>query len=198
MILLKAFAFFTLLFVFVVLPAPLRLLAVTLPYDNTNPVIHTNDGNIDVYSLEYAMSLASAGDINLVGIVGELVAPFHYQDMVGKARRSGMVNIPDSVVMNRVAGATRALQEPASGLIEDTIPLTTLESNFIVSEANKATPENPLVIHTGGPLTAVADAYLLDNSIADKIIVTALLGRENDMVGLNGCWLPLDSHGDNS
>ncbi|HEY5814435.1 MAG TPA: hypothetical protein VIT23_17500, partial [Terrimicrobiaceae bacterium] len=42
-----------------------------MPYDKTNPVIHTNDGNIDVYTLEYLMSLASAGDIQLVGVIAD-------------------------------------------------------------------------------------------------------------------------------
>ena len=162
-----------------------------LPYDNTSPVIPTNDGNIDVYTLEYLMALASAGDINLVGIVpdgggGGLGKPDiwetpMYTDIVGKARRSGMINIPDPV-----SGPGRPLAHPASDVIEDTEPIDTPGSRLIVQEASKATPEKPLVIVTGGPLTAVADAYLLDNSIADKVVVASLLGREDNMNDYNG------------
>ena len=67
-----------------------------LPYDKTNPIIVTNDGNIDVYTLEYVMALASADEIELVGIVGE--NSLHYPDIVAMARRSGMRNIPDPVI----------------------------------------------------------------------------------------------------
>ena len=149
---------------------------VHLPYDSSCPVIHTNDGNIDVYTLEYSMALASAGDIRLVGIVADAGTGYGtkpkavpkvweegrrmYADIVGKARRSGMVNIPDPV-----AGANWALDRPASGKIDDTVPLDTPGSRLIVQEARRATPEKPLVVVTGGALTCAADAYLLDNTI---------------------------------
>ncbi len=165
--------------------------AMLLPYDNTSPVIHTNDGNIDTYTLEYLMALASARDINLVGIVpdaggGGLDDPDiwdtpMYNDIVGKARRSGMINILDPV-----PGPARPLAHPASDVIEDTEPIDTPGSCLIVQEANKTTAEKPLVIVTGGPLTAVADAYLLDNSIADKVVVASVLGREDNMNDYNG------------
>ena len=170
---------------------------VHLPYDNTCPVIHTNDGNIDVYTLEYAMALASAGDISLVGIVADAGTGYGtkpkanpkiwesgrqmYADIVGKARRSGMINIPDPV-----AGANWALDRPASGRIDDTIPLDTPGSRLIAQEARKATRGKPLLVVTGGALTCVADAYLLDNSIADSLVVAALQGSANDMGGYNG------------
>jgi hypothetical protein len=137
------------------------------------------------------MALASAGEINLVGIVpdqggGGLDDPDiwetpMYTDIVGKARRSGMINIPDPV-----PGPGRPLAHPASDVIEDTEPINTPGSRLIVREANKATPEKPLVIVTGGPFTAVADAYLLDHSIADKVVVASLLLKEDDMSGYNG------------
>lgn len=160
-------------------------------------ILYTNDGDIDAYGIEYAMALASAGEINLVGIVadcgsgtgGNDPAPYmktwvygkrEYDDIVGKARRSGMVNIP-----NPVAGSHWALECPGSGKISDTIPIDTPGSRLIIEKANEATPENPLYIVTGGPLTSVADAYLLNNSIADKIIVISVLGDEEKMSGYN-------------
>ena len=59
-------------------------------------------------------------------------------------------------------------------------------SRLIVREAHKAGPGNPLVVICGGQLTAVADAYLLDSSIAGKVVVAALLGSDKDMGGFNG------------
>ncbi|HEX9666458.1 MAG TPA: carbohydrate-binding domain-containing protein [Thermodesulfobacteriota bacterium] len=163
-----------------------------LPSGSTSPIIHTNDGNMDCYTLEYLMALASAGEINLVGIIPDsafggrpglpdIWETTMYTDIVGKARRSGMINIPDPA-----AGPARPLAHPVSDTIEDTEPIDTPGSRLIVQQANKATPENPLVIVTGGPLTAVADAYLLDNSIDDKVVVVSVFERENDMNGYNG------------
>jgi len=175
-----------------VLSMPAMAADTQLPYDGTCPVIHTNDGDIDVYTLEYAMALASAGEIDLVGIIADAGTGYRaapkanpmiwesgrqmYADIVGKARRSGMTNIPDPV-----AGANWALDRPASGRIEDTSPLDTPGSRLIVEQARKATQERPLVVVTGGALTCCADAYLLDNSIADRVVVAALLGRKDSM-----------------
>jgi hypothetical protein len=49
-------------------------------------------------------------------------------------------------------------------------------SRFIVEAAQLATPEDPLVIVTGGQLTTVANAYLLDPSIADRVVVSGIFG----------------------
>ena len=162
-------------------------------------VIYTNDGDIDVYAVEYTMALASAGEIDLVGIIADqgagCVPPEEayqtpevwekgrqqYADIIGMARRSGMINIPDPV-----AGAGWALDNPSSGIIEDTVPRDTPGSQLIVQEANKCTPENPLHIVTGGALTCAADAYLLDNTIADKVVVLSLIGDEVEMGKYNG------------
>ncbi len=168
-------------------------------------VIYTNDGDIDVYAVEYTMALASAGEIDLVGIIADqgagCVPPEEayqtpevwekgrqqYADIIGMARRSGMVNIPDPV-----AGAGWALDapDPRPGdewpTIEDTVPRDTPGSQLIVQEANNSTPANPLYIVTGGALTCAADAYLLDNTIADKVVVLSLMGDEVEMGKYNG------------
>jgi len=158
-----------------------------LPYDSRNPIVHTNDGNIDVYTLEYVMALASAQEIQLVGVVADAGGggpdrpPTWYRgrnlyaEIVAKARRSGMLRLPDPV-----AGPNRALAKPASGVIEDTVPIDTPGSRLIVREARKASPQKPLVVITGGPLTSVASAYLIDKSIADNVVVASLLGTRND------------------
>ena len=164
---------------------------------NPQKILFTNDGDIDVYGIEYAMALASSGEIDLVGIVADCGSgtggndpePYvktweygkrEYDDIVGKAIRSGMINIPSPV-----AGSHWALERPASGEIADTIPIDTPGSRLIIEKANEATPENPLYIVTGGPLTSVADAYLINPSIADKIIVVSVLGDEDEMSGYN-------------
>jgi hypothetical protein len=98
---------------------------------------------------------------------------------VATGRASGLRNIPEPV-----AGTRGHLVKPASGKVEDTQPLDSPGRRQIVREAKAATAEKPLVVCVGGPLTAVADPYLLDNSIADRLVVAWL---DNDQDGMYGC-----------
>ncbi len=173
---------------------------IRVPYDNSNPVVYDNDETIDMYTDEYLMALASSGEIHLVGIVtSSAIAPYNpdvtsaeYQQMAREreamarlARTSGFRHIP-----NPVRGVAGSLQKPTSGRIEDTNPIGSEGSRLIVKEARKASPERPLVVVEGGPLTTIADAYLLDPTIADKVVVAWLGGRleggVDDMGDYNG------------
>jgi len=148
-------------------PAPAKL-----PYDRTCPVIYDNDYAND-YVDWYLMALASAGDIRYRGIsTSSSIAPYNRHmpadalddaiatrtRIVGIGRASGLRHIPEPV-----AGTRGHLVKPASGKIEDTSPMDSPGSRQIVREAQAATPEKPLVVCVGGPLTVVADAYLLDH-----------------------------------
>jgi hypothetical protein len=169
-----------------------------LPYDKTNPIIYENDEYADVYTDEYLFALASSGEIDLRGLITTISFTDSWQkpeiqytnlingrkELVGKARRSGMRNIPDPT-----DGPSVSLVRPESGIIEDTKPINTPGSRLIVKEAKKASPEKPLVIIMGGQSTAVADAYLLDNSIIDSVVIAWLVGhKDNDMHDYNG-WV---------
>ncbi len=169
---------------------------VSLPYDRSCPVVYDNDDHRDTYADEFLLALASAGEIDLRGMItttpcgidNPLVPEEDFEafvagraEIVAKARRSGLGNLPDPV-----AGPCRALRRPPSSRIDDTVPIDTPGSRLIVEEARKADPDAPLVILTGGPLTAVADAYLLDPGIAEHVVVASLLGTRDDMADYNG------------
>jgi len=170
-----------------------------LPYGNRQGnmrVIYDNDQTRDVYTDEVLMAMAGADRIHLVGMIttrtvngigydkyDELVA--ERRQMVNLARKSGMRHLPAPV-----KGPRMSLQAPVSGKIEDTRTIGSDGSRLIVREAHKVGPGNPLVVICGGQLTALADAYLLDPSIANKVIVAALLGSQEDMGGFNGLQDP--------
>jgi hypothetical protein len=179
------------------LPASLQeVCAISLPYDNTCPVIYDNDDHDDMYTDEYLLSLAGAGSITFKGkittsggwvesLFPDPVFSFQWElsgrsEIVGKALRSGMINAPVSV-----AGASASLIKPASGNIEDTVPIDTPGSRLIVNEAQNATVNKPLVIIMGGPPTTLASAYLLDNSIANRIVLAWVSGGTFDGTGEN-------------
>lgn len=82
------------------------------------------------------------------------------------ARDSGLKNIPDLT-----RGADRALVRPESGRIADTRSHPSDGSRLIVAEAKKASPEKPLLIVSGGPLTTVANALLTNLEIAANLVV---------------------------
>src|SRR5206468_9200408 len=90
------------------------------------------------------------------------------QALIDKARRSGMHRLPDVAAGPSVSLTSR---RPASGRIEDTPPFGTEGSWLIVTEARKASTTRPLVIVMGGQATAPVDAYLLDPTIADKMVL---------------------------
>ena len=98
------------------------------------------------------------------------------QKSLGMARRSGLKNIPDAV-----AGADAAFARPANGKIEDTLVVPSAGSDLIVREARRASAQKPLLVFVGGPLNTVANAYLIDPSIAQKMVVFM-----TDLRGYNG------------
>lgn len=177
---------------------PTNLAAVDLPYNSTCPIVYDNDSHDDMYTDEYLLALASAGEITLKGMITtsggwrEPLFPdpvFVFQwplagrsEIVGKAWRSGFTNLPTPV-----AGSGSALLKPSSGLIEDTLPDDTPGARLIVNEAKNASPSQPLVVVMGGPPTTLASAYLLDPSIADNVVLAWLGGGpgENDMQNYN-------------
>jgi len=177
---------------------PTLVSASSLPYDSTSPVIYDNDDADDMYTDEYLLSLTSAGNITLKGMIttsGGWSQPlfpdpvFNFQwdlsgrtEIVGKALRSGMSNLPTPV-----AGSSVALVPPGSGVIEDTVPIDTPGAHLIVTEAHNATANQPVVVIMGGPPTTLASAYLMDNSITNTVVLSWLSGGpgENDVQNFN-------------
>ena len=151
--------------------------------DGSNPILYDNDWWFDVFDNNYLWAQASLGNANLVGnIVSRdmwdwekgYLYPMKQcvedaKKAIQRARQSGLKNIPDAT-----PGSNRILQAPPSGNIDDTVTYPTEGSRLIVREARKASPERPLVIIAGGPLTTVANALLTDPDIAPHLVVFAL------------------------
>lgn len=162
-----------------------------LPVDQRNPVILLNDGAYDNWSGEYAVLLANGGGSPLVGIIVDQKTPDWpdietnlggYQDMVAAARASGLRNLPDPIPS---IGAPLVM--PASGRIEDTQPNRSAGALAIVEASQElGLPYRPLVIATGGALTDVADAYLVDPTIAAHVVIVSSLGSVTDTGGAMG------------
>ena len=151
-----------------------------LPVDERNPIVLANDGADDNWQGEYAVLLANSGGPKLAGIVVDTSSPWPDLDaniagwraLVAAAGASGFAGIP-----NPTASIGRALVRPASGNIDDTAPNRSEGARLIVdTSARLSLPYRPLVVLTGGRLTDVADAYLIDPTVAERVVVVSSLG----------------------
>jgi hypothetical protein len=152
----------------------------SLPFDETAPVILCNDGPFDNWQGEFALLSVAAG-LDLVGLVVNNSPSWQnlednvagWQTLVDAARSSGIAGIPEPL-----SSAGAPLVRPASGRIEETQPNRSAGAQFIVETANSlAGSAQPLVVVTGGRLTDVADAYLIDPSLEASIVVVSSLGQ---------------------
>ena len=151
-----------------------------LPVDERNPVVLVNDGPGDNWQGEYAVLLANGGGSPLAGIIVNASSPWPdltgnvagWRDLVSAARNSGLEGIPDPI-----ASVAPPLVRPASGDIRDTRANRSEGALFIVEASKRlGLPYRPLVVATGGALTDVADAYLVDETVVDRVVVVASLG----------------------
>ena len=145
-----------------------------------NPIIYDNDWWFDVFDNNYLWAQASLGNADLRGNVvsrdmWDWQKGYQYKmsdcvkdakKALALARKSGLKNIPDLTL-----GSDRVLVRPKSGRIKDTKAFPSPGSRLIVSEAKKASPEKPLLIISGGPLTTVANALLTNPEIAPNLVV---------------------------
>jgi len=161
-----------------------------LPVDERNPVVLANDGSEDNWQGEYAVLLANSGVLKVAGIVISTspgwpdidVNITGWRALVEAARMTGLRNIPDPITS---IGAP--LTRPASGAIGDTTPNRSEGALFILDASRRLSlPYRPLVVLTGGRLTDVADAYVIDPSVADRIFVVSSLGTASSSGGAMG------------
>ena len=165
-----------------------------LPVDERNPVILYNDWNRDNWFGEFALLLANSAGLPLAGVIvtdskywGDLdLNATTWTDMLTAASASGLKNIP---AITKSSGAV--LQRPADGTIGLTARNNSLGAQMIVELSRKLSrPLRPLVVVAGTRLTDLADAYLIDNTVVDRVVVVASLGEHiassTNMGGPNG------------
>ena len=143
-------------------------------------MIVANDGATDNWTGEYAMLLANSGGAPLVGIIvnpspywPDLAASVDgWNQMIIAARASGLRNIPDAT-----PSPGDPLVRPADGKIESTTPNKSAGAKVILDQSAKLSlPWRPVVVVTGSRLTDVADAYVMDPTVADRVVVVSALG----------------------
>jgi hypothetical protein len=160
-----------------------------LPVDQRNPVIVSNDG-IGNWQGLYTVLFPNSGGPPLAGIVvnASSYAPDltqnlgDWQDLVSAARASGLRGIPDPIGSNG-----DPLGRPADGNIDETVANGSDGAHLILDVSSKLSlPNRPVVVVAGGRLTDIADAYLLDPTVTDRVVVVAALGSGSAKGGAMG------------
>jgi hypothetical protein len=152
------------------------------------PIVYDNDWLRDTVDDEYLFAKVQLGKARLVGLILSKDMWDHgkqykvedglrdFEANLAIVREQGWRHIPGPTI-----GASRLLERPTSGRVDNTKPVEAPGVELIVREARKATSERPLVVIVGGPLITVASAYLTDPSIADRMVV-----HMTDISGYNG------------
>lgn len=162
--------------------------------DFFNGRAHIIDNDIldDAHTVEIVLAGGSSGLMNVRAILISRWVPFEnrwnavvqqaWGAMIRTAAiKDGFAHVPP-IYPGAPLGTTFDQRVPASHRIEDTVPFKTPAGFKIVEEARKCTPRNPLIVIVGGRATCVADAYLIDPTIADSVMVAEYL----DYVGGDG------------
>jgi hypothetical protein len=151
-----------------------------LPVSEHNPVILLNDSVHDQWSAEYAALFASQGRPHLAGIIVNATpyAPDLEANLAGwrefalAARAGGLRGIPDPI-----GSPAAQLVVPPNRQIASTKRNDSAGARLILRKsAELSLPGQPLVVVCGAALTDIADAYLLDPSVAARVVVVAQLG----------------------
>lgn len=160
-----------------------------LPVDERNPLILSNDGTGDWFGL-YAILFANSGGSELAAITVNSSAYAEdldenlaaWQDLVDAARASGLRGLPDPT-----ASVGPPLVRPANGALDSTVANGSQGARSIVDiSARLGSAARPVVVAVGGRLTDVADAYLLDPSVTERVVVVAALGSVSQNGALMG------------
>jgi hypothetical protein len=155
--------------------------------DDRNPVILLNDSWADNWSGELIALYANTGGPSFAGIVinGTKYWPDIDANMAGwtefaaTARKSGL-KVPDPVRSEAVQ-----LTVPADRVIESTVSHGSDGAWFIVNKSRElAQPWQPVVVLACSQLTDLADAYLIDRDVVNRVVVVAQLGSYSAPRGL--------------
>lgn len=151
-----------------------------LPVDERNPIVLLNDSESDNWQGEYAVLLANGGGLKIEEIIvgtnpnspSIVDNVTQWRNLVAAARASGLRNIPDPS-----SSISDPFTRPQSGDIDATPANHSEGANRIIEASNRVSlPYRPLVVLTGGRLTDVADAYLIDPSVTKRVVVVSALG----------------------
>lgn len=146
-------------------------------------VLVDNDlcGDFDgLYHLAHQL-LCTSSDVR--GIVGANLGSQRAWAQSDGQRNNAEISVQKALEVVELCGKTgKVTVKPGAPLpmTDDSTPAVSEGAQLIVDEAKKATPEKPLYLLFGGPLTDVASAWLMDPGISKNVILVWIGGQEYD------------------
>ena len=118
---------------------------------------------------------------NLRGIVGAHLGAMHGGMVQGSSQSEASVQKANELLDVMGLGGRFKVVPGASGpMMDPKVPADSEGARLIIEEARQCTPDRPLYVLMGGPLTDVASALLLAPDIAPNMIVLWIGGQEYD------------------
>jgi len=151
-----------------------------LPVDDRNPVVIVQDDWSGDWLGELAVLYASSGRLTVAEVVVNSTRYWMdldanttgWMNLMAAARASGLKNLPP---ITRSVGPP--LTRPANNQIDSTVANHSDGAERIVARSRELSqPFRPLVVVTGTSLTEVADAYLVDPTVTERVVVVSALG----------------------
>ena len=130
-------------------------------------------------------ALSSSCDIK--GIVGAHLSGNgrgFFRDLQGKDEADMSVNkVNEALEVMGMKGQFKVVPGAPVKMTDSNKPVESEGARLIVEEALKATPEKPLYVCVGGPLTDIASAWLMNPEIGKNIILIWIGGQEYKETG---------------
>lgn len=117
-------------------------------------------------------------NVNLRGIVGAHLGGGNGPMARGDQAAASVQKALDMLSVMDMEGKVPVVPGASSGMSAPDKPADSQGARLIIAEAKQCTPENPLFVCMGGPLTDVASALLLAPEITPNIIVVWIGGQE--------------------
>lgn len=156
-----------------------------LPVAADNPVFVLNDSTQDNWQGEYAFLLARVGGPAVAGIVvstggiwTDLDAnTLGWEQLTAALRDSGFRDVPEPL-----SSLSSPLQRPNDDDVDATVANDSPGARFIAEESKRvfASTGKRVVLAVGGRFTDVADAYLIDPTVTERVVVVASAGSDLD------------------
>lgn len=154
-----------------------------LPVNSENPLILVNDSALDNWQGEYAFLLARGGGPAVEGIVvstggiwTDLDAnALGWNELAAAVRDSGFLDVPEPV-----ASDSNPLQRPGNEDIDSTVPNDSPGARFIAEQSRRlfTGTSKRVALAVGGRFTDIADAYLIDPTVTERVVVVASAGSD--------------------
>ncbi|MBQ9172268.1 MAG: nucleoside hydrolase [Bacteroidales bacterium] len=127
--------------------------------------------------------LCTSSDVR--GIVGAHVGArsqaWGQSSAEGAARNNAEISVSRANEIIDIVGKTGQITVKAGApgpMADQKTPVESEGARLIIEEAKNATPERPLYLLFGGPLTDIASAWLMDPSISKNVILVWIGGQE--------------------